>query len=110
MDAHDVRNLVHEQIAGRWEETNSHAVDLRTALVTPTRTPMILRLVRNGKTKDTTVNVWTVLEEVPGGDGYTIFYDDDRNEYGLAAKGFPRDPHLVICGYYGDFWNAFKGM
>ena len=71
---------------------------------------MILRLVRNGKIKDSTVVVWIVLRELPDGDGYIIFYDDDRDQFGLASNGFPDDRHPVICGYYGDFWNTFKGM
>ena len=110
MDARDVQHLVHEQIDGRWEETNSHAVDLRAALITPTRSVMIMRVVQKGITKETAVNVWTVLEETPDGDGYVIFYDEVRDEFGLATRGLPVDRHPVICGYYGDFWNAFKGM
>lgn len=110
MDARDVYKLVVDQIAGRWDETNSHHVNLRSALVTPSRTTMILRLVRKGKMKDSTVDVWVVLRELPAGDGYIIFYDDDRDQFGLASAGFPDDHHPVICGYYGDFLTTFKGM
>ena len=110
MNARDVRALVVDQIADRWEETNSHNVDLRSALVPPSRTKMILRLVRNGKIKDSTVDVWIVLKELPDGDGYIIIYDDDRDQFGLASNGFPDDRHPVVCGYYGDFWSTFKGM
>ena len=69
---------------------------------------MILRLIDNGKIKDSIVDVWIVLRESP--DGYTIFYDDSCDQFGLASNGFPADRHPVICGYYGDFWNTFKGM
>ena len=110
MDARDVYKLVVDQIAGRWDETNSHHVNLRSALVTPSRTTMIVRLVRKGKMKDSTVDVWVVLRELPAGDGYIIFYDDDRDQFGLASAGFPDDHHPVICGYYGDFLTTFKGM
>ncbi len=110
MTADDVRKLVLEQIDDEWEETNSHGVDLRSALVKLRRTKMIDRRVRQGKLKDALADVWIVLEELPDGGGYTVFYDDDRTEFGLASDGFPDDEHLVICGYYGDFWNAFKGM
>jgi hypothetical protein len=110
MNSKDVYKLVVEQIADRWDESNSHRVDLRTVLVKPSRTTMILRLVRNGKIKDSTVDVWLVLQESRTGDGYFIFYDDERNQFGLASSGFADDRHLVIDGYYGDFWSTFKGM
>lgn len=64
---------------------------------------MILRLVRNGKIKDSIVDVWIVLRERPEGDGYTIFYDDARDQFGLASSGPPDDEHPIIFGYYGDF-------
>lgn len=110
MDARDVRKLVVDQIADRWDETNSHRINLRSSLVTPSQTQMILRVVRNGKLKDSTVDVWVVLHECPGGDGYIIFYDDARDQFGLASSGFPDDYHPVICGYYGDFWTTFNCM
>ncbi|OYP32197.1 hypothetical protein [Rhodopirellula sp. MGV] len=110
MNARDVHKLVVDQIAERWDETNSHLINLRSAIVAPSQTKMILRLVRNGKIKDTTVEVWIVLRELPEGDGYIIFYDDARNQFGLASAGFPDDHSPVICGYYGDFWTTFKGM
>ncbi|MCC9608725.1 hypothetical protein LOC68_08830 [Blastopirellula sp. JC732] len=110
MDAREVRQLVLQEIDDRWDESNSHAFNLRTALIKPTPTPMIHRLVRNGKIKDAIVDVWIVLKELPEGDGYLIFYDEDRNQFGLASKGFPEDRYPVISGYYGSFWNAFKGM
>jgi len=71
---------------------------------------MILRSIRNGKFKDSYVSVWIVLQESPVDEGYVIFYDDECNQFGLASSGFPDDQHLVICGYYGDFWTTFKGM
>jgi hypothetical protein len=49
MIARDVRKLVVDQIANRWDDTNSHRVNLRSALVAPSQSKMILRLVRNGK-------------------------------------------------------------
>ena len=106
-----VRNrLVVDQIGDRWDQTNSHGINLRSALVTPSQTKMILQLVRNGKIKDSTVDVWIVLVERRDDDGYIIFYDDEREEFGLASAGFADDQQLVICGYYGDFWTTFKGM
>ncbi len=110
MTVPEVRKLVLKQIGEAWEETNAHGVDLRSAVVEPRRTRMIDRQVLKGKIKDSLVDVWIVLEELPNGGGYTVFYDDERAEFGLASDGLSEDEHLVICGYYGDFWNAFQGM
>ena len=110
MNAQQIRTLIDDQVAGRWEETNSHGVDLRSALVTATQTTMIFRSVRNGKINDSTVDVWIVLRELPDGDGYVMFYDYERQQFGLATEGFADDLHPVICGYYGDFWSTFKSM
>ncbi len=110
MDSSTVRRIVNDQIAGRWDETNLHGVDLRAACVDPVRMPMILRTVHNGERQDSVVNLWVVLRETPEGDGYIVFYDEERKEFGLASKGFVDDPHPVICGYYGDFWTTFQSM
>ena len=87
-----------------------HGVNLRSALVKPSRTKMILRLVRNGNIEDSTLEVWIVLRELPAGDGYSIVYDDVCDQFGLASAGFPEDRHPMIVGYYGDFWTTFKAM
>lgn len=110
MTSKEVQKYVRQQIGDRWSESNAHGVVLRKALVTPRRTKMINRLVQNGKIRDSLVEVWVVLEEVPEGDGYTIFFDEKDGDFGLASKGFKTDPYPVICGYYGDFWTTFKGM
>ena len=111
MIAKEVKKIVLAQIDGQWQETNAHRVDLSSALVTPPRqTKMIQRLVHKGRLKDSVVDVWVVLEECSDDGGYVIFYDDERGTFGLASNGFPHDQHMVICGYYGDSWNALKGM
>ena len=74
MTADEVRRIVLESIDKQWDETNSHGVDLRSALVTPSRAKMIRRLVKKGKAKEETSEVWIVLRESPGDDGYVIFY------------------------------------
>lgn len=110
MTAKEVKDYVAAQIDGRWTESNAHGVDLRKCLVPPRKVKMINRLVKNGQIVDSIVDVWVVLEEIPRGDGYWIFFDEDDGGFGLASKGFPTDNHPVICGYYGDFWTTLKGM
>ncbi len=77
--------LLSTKIADRWDETNWHSVKLRTSLVTPSQAQMILRSVQNDKIQDSMVDVWVVLLERPDGDGYIIFYDDARDQFGLAS-------------------------
>jgi len=110
MNSKEVQAYVNRQIGDQWAESNAHGVDLRGSLVTPHKTKVINRIVRDGKISDSVVEVWVVLEEVKGGDGYTMFFDEKDGGFGLATKGFKCDPHPVICGYYGDFWTTFKGM
>lgn len=110
MTSREVADYVKTEIGGQWAESNAHGVDLRKCLVPPRKIKMINRLVKDGQIRDSIVEVWLVLEEVPGGDGYSIFFDEDKREFGLASKGFATDPHPVICGYYGDFWTTLKGM
>lgn len=71
---------------------------------------MIFRLVDKGTLKDDMTEVWIVLREKSNDDGYVVFYDDARAEFGLASVRCPEERHPVICGYYGDFWAAFNGM
>jgi hypothetical protein len=109
--AGQIKALVKEHIAGRWDESNHHGVDLRTCLVPPVKIPVILRGVVKGKIKDEIMQVWLVLEENPKTkDGYKIVFDEGRSLFGLASEGFPTDQHLVLTGFYGDFWTTFRGM
>jgi hypothetical protein len=111
MKSEDVKALIERHIAGRWDESNLHGVNLRASLVPPVTVPVIFRRVIDGRIEDETIQVWLVLEEDPKAkDGYKIVFDETRNMFGLASKGFPKDPHLVLDGLYGDFWTTFQGM
>ena len=111
MNAAEIERLVHHAIGDSWDVTNDHGVDLRKALVTPRLIKVIQRLVHDGKTHDEVIDGWLVLIEKPeSGEGYRIVADADGRSFGLASEGFARDEHLVLCGWYGDFWSAFEGM
>lgn len=110
MTPEQVAAYVKMQIGGQWAESNAHGIDLRKCLVTPRKLKMINRIIKDGQISDSIVDVWLVLEEIPGENGYSIFFNEEDKELGLASKGFPEDPYPVICGYYGDFWTTLKGM
>lgn len=111
MNAADVKSLVEQEIAGRWDETNDHGVDLGTSLLSPTIIHLIFRRVLDGKIDDHIIRAWLVLEEDPRTrDGYKIVFDENRMTFGLACSGFAEDQHLVLIGFYGDFWTTFHAM
>ncbi len=111
MTTDQVRQLVEDQIAGAWEESNHHGVCLRQSLVAPTLITVIDRQVRKGKIMECDIDVWLVLIENPSTqDGYRIVYSEAEGCFGLASQGFETDPHPVLCGWYGDFMTTFKGM
>ncbi|MCC6739800.1 MAG: hypothetical protein IT452_12205 [Planctomycetia bacterium] len=111
MNAREIERLVHDAIGDSWEETNFHGVDLRKALVPPRLIKVIQRHVDRGTVRDEVTDAWLVLIEDPeSGRGYRIVADADGRTFGLASEGSRTDPHLVLCGWYGDFWTAFKGM
>jgi hypothetical protein len=107
----EIKALVEDQVDGRWDESNEHGVNLRESLVEPKLIPLIFRCVMDGKIKDRQIESWLVLEEKPRSrDGYKIVYSETESCFGLASEGFPEDPHLVLTGWYGDFWTTFEGM
>ena len=107
----DVRKLVEDAIGDDWATTNHHQVDLRRALVSPSKITVIERTVRNGKLRDRTVAVWLVLVELAEQEkGYRIVMKENEPVFGLASEGFPEDEHLVLCGWHGDFMTTFNGM
>lgn len=111
MNAAEIERLVHLSIGDLWDATNHHGVDLRKAVVAPRLIKVIKRHVHDGKFHDELLDVWLVLIENPeSGEGYRIVAEADGQSFGLASEGFARDEHLVLCGWYGDFWTAFKGM
>ncbi len=112
MDAQQVQTLVESAIGDNWSQTNLHHVDLRRALVQPRKIKVIERTVKKGRLRDQVVEAWLVLEEkrTDGHDGYRIVMKEKEPVFGLASQGFPNDEHLVLCGWYGDFLSAFRGM
>ena len=55
------------------------------------------------------VLLWTVLEEDPKDmTGYTIFYDEGTQMFGLGMHG--QDDSLISLGNYGTFIEALNGM
>jgi hypothetical protein len=111
MNAADVSRIIKSQVGTNASLPNSHGIDLRRCLTTPTLIKVIHRRVPSGKIEESNETVWLVLEERPAEkDGYKIVFNEQRGLFGLASQGFPNDPFPVLCGYYGDFPTTLAGM
>ena len=103
--------MIEDQLKASESLPNSHGINLRRCLTTPTLIKMTDRKVLNGKVKDSIETVWLVLEERPGEqEGYKIIFNAARGLFGLASQGFPNDQFPVLCGYYGDFPTTLASM
>jgi len=101
MTSEQVRQKVEHAIAGQWDRSNLHGVDLRRALVAPQQIDFTWA---DGSPAP---QLWLVLREHPG-DGYVVVYDEGSDQFGLAEL---RDSYAPYCfGLYGDFFAAFEAM
>ena len=111
MTSREVESKVKAEIAGRWDETNAHGVDLRVSLMKPEKIRVINRSVAHGKVMDEVIECWLILEEdIKECSGYKIVFDESRGSFGLASAGFRKDRYPGLCGFYGDFWTTFHAM
>jgi hypothetical protein len=111
MNATEIEHLVRSEIGDSWDATNHRGVDLRRVVVPPHLIKVIQRFVQAGSTRDELIDVWLVLIEKPESkEGYRIVAAADSRTFGLASEGFASDEHLVLCGWYGDFWTTFNRM
>ena len=118
MTAADVSAAIDRSVAGRWDDTNAHRVDLRRALLTPPRRIEVREPYHDGVAWAERVRrVWLVLIESPeDGRGYRIIAEEVAGEpdglvFGLAIRERgATDSRPCHIGLYGDFWTTFQGM
>ena len=59
--------------------------------------------------ENVTNQYWTVLEEIPEEKtGYTIYYDQNKDEFGLGMHD--KSDHMISLGIYGSFIETLNGM
>lgn len=105
MTSTEVRAIVEEETGGDWSRSNSHAVDLRKCLVPPRKVACrdTFPKLNGGKP----LQLWVVLEEIPGTrEGYLIVFDE-RGVFGLAD--WSGDTPMFL-GFHGSFLNTLEGM
>jgi hypothetical protein len=116
MLADDVWKKVEAEIAGNWERSNAHGVDLRKCVVRPPvsneyQESFVLshKIDAQGRKVvdrwgERPRNLWLVLEEHPGTkSGYAIVYREETDVFGLALAG-------AVVGYYGTFLETLEAM
>jgi hypothetical protein len=108
MTPEEVKAIVNEHVQRRWDTndpiSNPHGVNLDECLLhQPER-----RIYLDSFNKDQPIELWLVLEEDPERHaGYEVVFDENRNEFGLAAAGWECP---VFIGYYGSFLDTLAGM
>jgi hypothetical protein len=86
---------------------NWHGIDqsnIAQHLITPS-----LEVYHDPMDESKTYQLWTVLEEYPDEkSGYTIYYDQTEDEFGLGMHG--ESGKMISLGIYGSFIEALNGM
>jgi hypothetical protein len=102
----ELRQLVEQQIDGRWDLRNDHNCDLRKCLVVPEK-----KIYLDPDSEYQEIEFWLVLEEEPETrNGYKIIYDEKERMFGLASPKTEKYQYPIFIGYYGDFLETYMGM
>lgn len=111
MNSADLRKAIESQINGRWDMTNAHRVDLRTALCEPKLVKAIVLERMDNKPAEVMADVWIVLvERHEEKTGYFIVAKSDGSKFGLAIEDIRNDKRFTVIGWYGDFLQTFEAM
>jgi hypothetical protein len=109
MTVDEAKELIRLHARDSFATHNHHGIGLGETLVQPQKILVIDRTMKDGQLRDRELNVWLIGQE-PSGDGYMIIMREDGSDFGLASPGFPRDPHPILTGWYGNLMSAFLGM
>ncbi len=58
------------------------------------------------------IECWVVLDEIPGGDGYLVVYNESEDLFGLGTKTslISKEPGLLLAFYGPSFVDAIESM
>ena len=105
-----MQNFISKKISLELESsvtTNAHGINrqnITNHLIDPEE-----HLYLDPMDDDRTYQFWKVLEEIPGEkDGYTIFFDPESEEFGLAI--YNENNQMVMLGIYGTFIETLDSM
>ncbi len=81
MTVEEVRAIIDTELKSEPDITNVFGLDLTHCLRVPVK-----QKYKNNPEDDELYELWTVLEEGGGKDGYKIYFDEEANMFGLAIS------------------------
>jgi hypothetical protein len=103
MQAVEIQEVIATELKSEADLTNVFGLDLTKCLITPTK-----QVYLDANNKNSPEDLWTVLEESPDGEGYTLFYNADIKMFGLGMKS--NNGQLINIGYHGSFLKTLYSM
>lgn len=104
MEASEITRIIEAEVAGNWQISNAHGVNLRRCLVPPEKKTFI-DVADNSKMHE----LWLVLEEDPiDCDDYKVVFDEETGYFGLAIK--LTSGVEAYLGAYGSFLETLANM
>ena len=103
MTSDTVKTIIAQELVNRKDLTDVYGIDLTQCLVEPRK-----ELYQSSVDEIISFELWTVMEEVPGGSGYKITFDEEDHTFGLGIS--TKEGKLVDIGTHGTFLETVKGM
>ena len=98
-----IQEIISEELKSKPDIKNVFGLDMTKCLIAPIRE----NYFQDGDTKEFEV-LWTVLEEIPGVEGYRIYFDEGTEMFGLGMKS--REGKLIDIGSHGTFLQTLYSM
>ncbi len=106
MKSEEIAELIQSEIRTRKHEIDELGWEWQTDLVPPHKA----NFGYDPHDSEAAIELWVVFVEIleNGCTGYTIVYDEEVKNFGLATPG--RDGQSFFLGYYGSFLDTLKAM
>jgi hypothetical protein len=103
MTKEKIQEIINNKLKSEPNIKNVFGLDLTKCLVTPTKENYF-----NDTDTNESENLWTVLQESPRAEGYTIYFDEETGQFGLGVKS--KEGRLVDIGSHGTFLQTLYSM
>jgi hypothetical protein len=102
MTSYEIRQIIDKELELEPNIRNAFGLDLTKRLVVPT-----IQQYWDSDDKNSSDNLWTVLEENSDGDGYVIYFDEVSRRFGLGLR---TKGELFDLGTHGTFRKTLYSM
>lgn len=102
MTSDEIRQIIDKKLEFEPDIRNVFELDLTQRLIAPT-----IQQYWSSEDKNSSDNLWTVLEESSDGDGYVIYFDEESKMFGLGLR---TNGELFDIGSHGTFCKALYSM